>query len=309
MILIFSIILILFIIRLLTRRTNSLNVSNSNRLKPQKEVVKELTAFTFTFLGAKEGIFDKSYFINEESKKFKFPNYNKGNKKYLVKIKDTTNYKENYFSGISKQEKENFSFNDFERNYFTPDLEIDSFEDFLDGLADSCFNFTVGKGQSIFLLSMFDEYLIENEIELQRFDKNMAHEIAGFGFLEISNKQISREDYLKDLTIQELIYLANKIILKPYKTKKALINQLLKVEFEVPIVYVIPTDQLVKYFLSFAEMYIIELKRNADRFYPLYIETILKEAELINDNQNIRTIIQRELKSNYWMDRLEHKRI
>lgn len=105
-----------------------------NRLKMRKSKIQDKGSNDFsinslTYLSAKEGTFDMAYFINEETGKFTFPNYNKDNKNYLVRIKDITKYKEYYFEGRSKFEKDRFSFDEFERIFCYPEFEIDCFED------------------------------------------------------------------------------------------------------------------------------------------------------------------------------------
>lgn len=74
------------------------------------------------YLSAKDELFDKSYFLDPDTNRFKFPKYNKDNKGFLVEIKDITNYKEYYFDDYSKAERERFSFEDFEKIFLTPEV-------------------------------------------------------------------------------------------------------------------------------------------------------------------------------------------
>jgi len=106
--------------------------SQNHSVVNDKKNSGQLSTPKFQYLSAKDGTFDKTYFIDPDTNKFKFPKYNKDNNKFLVQIKDITNYREIYFDGYNKMERENFSFEDFEKIFAQPELEIESFEDFLE---------------------------------------------------------------------------------------------------------------------------------------------------------------------------------
>ena len=260
------------------------------------------------YLSALEGTFDVTYFICEVDQKFKFPNYNKDNTKFLVKIKDRTKYIESYFSGYYKSERVNFNLSDFEKRFILPEIEVESFYEFIERLSSSKFDKKIQKGKTIYLFALFEEYLFENEgldENIGELDKSVAELYQSEGFLKILNEKISKNDYIANLGYYSLSQIALENNLEPRKTKKALLNQLNKIEINVPVVKVIPTIKTKSYWTTFIDLYISNLKTNIDRFHPLYIESILEESVYINDdNKIIEMKLQELIKSNYWKDRL-----
>jgi hypothetical protein len=279
-----------------------------NFLSPKKTDAP-VSVRSYKYLSAKDGTFDKTYFIDPDTNKFRFPKYNKDNNKFLVQIKDITNYKESYFDGYNKNERDNFTFVDFEKIFITPELEIDCFEDFLENLKSNNFDKQLSKETSLLLFSDFEEFLNEKDYSNEpiSLDTKNAERLEKLGYVTISNEKITQADYLDSLSILELTNLCNSNNLEPYKTKKAILNQLSNVSLDIPFLLVTPTENLKNYFSKFIELYTQELKKNADRFHPLYIEPILEEASLSNDNEKVYQTYKNELKSEYWKNRLEER--
>jgi len=293
---------------LLSPKKTEPNIQNHFVAK-DKKINTPISTAKFKYFSAKDGTFDKTYFINPDTNKFQFPKYNKDNNRFLVQIKDITNYKETYFDGYDKKEKDNFSFEDFEQTFFPPELEIESFEDFLENLKSNNFDKQLGKEASLTLFTDFEDFLNENDYDGEpiSLNINLAEKINECGYIKISSEKITQVDYLANLSILELTNLCKSNNIEPYKTKKAILNQLSDVSIDIPYVFATPTQDLKNYFLKFIELYTSELKKNADRFHPLYIETILEETSLSNDNEKISQVFKNELKSEYWKNRLEER--
>lgn len=270
-----------------------------------------LPNYTSEYLSAKDGSFNKNDFNIEGTNKFRFPKYNQDNSKYLVKVKDNTNYKEYYFDGYSKEEKDNFTFDDFEKIFLPPELEIETFEDFIERLNSSYFEKAIGKKQTLFLFEEFEDFLNDREsndgpLILDRKNSNKLEEL---NYITKSDEQFNQTEYILTLSHNELENLCKQNNIKPFKTKKALINQVLglKLDLDIPVILVNPTEKLKKYFTSFLEFYISELKKSADRFHPLYIESIFQEALYTNDHKHLNNLIKDIIDSGYWKARIETK--
>lgn len=266
---------------------------------------------TSEYFSAREGSFNKNDFIIEGTNKFKFPKYNQDNSKYLVKVKDNTNYKEYYFDGYSKEEKDNFTFDDFEKIFISPELEIESFEDFIERLNSNYFEKAIGKKQTLFLFEEFEDFLNDKEANDGSLilDRKNSNKLEELNYIIKADEQFNQTEYISTLSHNELENLCKQNSIKPFKTKKALTNQVLglKLDLDIPFILVNPTEKLKKYFSSFIELYISELKKSADRFHPLYIESIFQEALYANDNKYVNNLIKDIIESGFWKTDIETK--
>ncbi len=255
------------------------------------------------------GTYDSEYFIDPKTKKFRFPKYNKEIKKFLVEIKDLTNYREYYFDNYSKEEKERFSFNDFEKNIILPEFDIESFDDFLDRLSNKYFDDRIGKELSLDLFSFFEDYLVDEFDNKYIFLSDSYQKAIFSGYLEANiSLKMSKLEYLNEQDKTQLSNLCVQNRLAPSKDRKVMLNRLTKIDFTIPNhIAVMPTERLKDYFKSLMHLYVTDIKKNADRFHPLFIESIWQETLYANYDSPIEQLIKVELSNKYWQKRIVEK--
>ncbi len=301
----FIVVILFYLFR--SKRNNSIQTTTK---KSQNSSIEQ-TRLSFLYLGAKEGTYDKNDFIDETTQKFTFPRYNKNSKRFLVQVKDRTKYGTGFREYLGKDYKDKIDFATFEKVFIYPEIEVELFDDFLERLSVKYFDKSVGKFETLNLFDLFYEFLDEDEREGDGeliLDIGYARMIEELGMLTISQPSIPKDIYLGGLRKSQLIQLCRDSNIKLQPTIKLLIETLMNVDFQILNCTVKPTNKLKDYFIYFAKIYIEEVKRNADRFHPLYIKRIIEEASISNDRLLIRKFAQAEFDSKYWMDRLEQKK-
>src|SRR5882757_3016655 len=99
--------------------------------------------FTFgeqrEYAKAVAGTFDENYFKDPQSGQFVFPDYNT-HWKGMVRFKDITKYKRDYFDGLSKKEIVQFNLAEFEYSFLPPEFQIETFPNFIQRFPEASFD-------------------------------------------------------------------------------------------------------------------------------------------------------------------------
>jgi hypothetical protein len=90
------------------------------------------------YVKAVTGTFDESFFTDPQTGQFKFPDYN-SSWKGMVRFKDVTKYKRHYFYFLTKKEIAQFNLDKFECDFFTPDLQVEIFPNFIRRFPEASF--------------------------------------------------------------------------------------------------------------------------------------------------------------------------
>lgn len=254
---------------------------------------------------AVEDSYDASYFTDEDTGLFRFPNYNKS-PKGLVKIKDVTRYKEDYFTFLDSGQKKAYTIDQFEYHFSAPVLEVQDFPGFLEKLPPSCFNQGISHGQ---VMELFDEYddFLKGDSEADAYF-NYWHEqpeALTLGLVTLVDttamtpaelwNELSGEDLEKNCT-------ANGIALS--RRRDTMIKRLVEKNIPFPYRALQPTELLRECYHSFVDLYIQDIRQHTDHFHPLYFQPLWEEVERSCDNSLASKKAEEIGMAPYWHERL-----
>lgn len=282
--------------------------ANPVPIKPDRKgfIAKFLTSKSALPTGhrAKSGTFDRSYFVDDKTGGFCFPKY-KHDKKYLVKIKDETPYRDLYWSHLDREEKASFSLRTFEEEQHCFDLEVDSFDTFVEKPG----NQYLGDLKPIRKDLMIVEELIGSlhDGELCFLDEKTEKLLVKHGMVckrDIVSEQ-DKQTLLKDLTATTLKDIARKNELKTSGSKADLLQRVIEsgAEIEFDACYV-ASPKLMEWYDSLINGYLFEIRKNLERFHPLYHEDAWRSAEGGGfDAVDIK--LDRVRRSRYWLSMMD----
>lgn len=250
------------------------------------------------------GSFDASYFTDPVTGKFTFPSYTK-HWKGLVKIKDATYYKQDYFTGLSKKERAAFSLNDFERYFSDPDFEFETFDNFLERFPEENFNKGISKEEVLWLLEKFRHYLEYNLVEDHYIlDTEETTEGLAMGLLTAVDISTDPKRYWSALHFNDLRATCQAYEIPPSAKRAVMIERLMAHGAEYPYAVVVPSPMLKEVYDSFVNLYLQDIRDNTNHFHPLYFQPLWKAVQNDCGNDVIRERIDALLAAPYWADRL-----
>lgn len=260
---------------------------------------------------AKPGTYDTSVFSHPETGKFTFPKY-KRDSRFLVQIKDLTNYREELWDGLDLEEKREYDFKSFEYDLSSVcfEFEVDPFETFFKRLKKEDlepYSFLRNKPDIIEeLANCLDdddlEFHADEESEGKLLQAGLVEEV-----LEPVNTEDEKRQHLKGQTKDELKPLCKAAGVAVSQRKSDIIDQLLDAEIEIePVVWLKPTQAARAFIQSLSRWYVDELKGNLERFHPGYVEPVITEAmeQAGQDGMpQLENLLSEEIETQYWRSR------
>lgn len=254
---------------------------------------------------ARKGTFDSSYFTDPQTRRFCFPKYKHDNK-YLVKIRDTTNHREDHWVGFTREEKSQYTLRDFEENAYGFDLEVDPFSAF----AAKAGNPYLGELKPLRADLEFAEELIDS-FHFEEFcflDEKSERVLVKHGYV-FQRDIVSGEDkktVMEDLSMASLRELARPHGIKLGGRKAELRQRLIDsgVEFDLPSCYV-ASPKLMAWYAGMVNGYVSEIKKNAARFHPIYHQNIWSEADGGGEYNAVEIKLDAIRKTEYWLEMME----
>jgi hypothetical protein len=260
-----------------------------------------------------DGTYDKAFFVNPETGQFRFPNYNADNR-FIVKIKDETNYRDLHWYGLSQEEKQSYGLKEFELFYMTPDVYVESFWEIFDKPKKAHlkpYQFLHEYGEH---LRMVIEEL-ENDNNAQFFEGDfLIDELIKKDFANLyeykneTEKYNSYIEYINDQPVTTLKEICRKAGLKVSLKKQELADQIIqnKIPVEIPKPYIL-NDSFHAMMKHFYNLYMEDVKNRLDTWHPLYIADVWKEVKLQVECKEIEKMVDEIIRTEYWATRLREK--
>lgn len=257
------------------------------------------------YLKAIDGTFDESYFKDHVTGRFCLPNYNK-DWKGLVKVKDITQYKDSDFAWARREEKRRYTIDDFEKKFPFVVFEVQEFPEFLGKLPAACFNKGISKDN---VIELFDEYEYvilgrtrrEDCIDFYD-DRQPAIDTGLLEIVDMSHKtEAERWGELEPATLREI---CDKHGLSTSRNSAPMIRKLIAEKVKFPYQALRPTELLLQCHALFVDLYIDQIRTNADHFHPLYLKDLWEEVAHVNYLvESLEQKVNQILKNPYWEDR------
>ena len=260
-----------------------------------------------------DGTYDKTFFINPETGQFRFPNYNADNR-FIVKIKDETNYRDIHWDGLSQKEKQSYGLREFEYFYVTPDLYIESFWEVFDKSKKmnlKPYEFLYGHGEDLRII--IED--LEDDNNAQFFEGDfLIDELIKRGFANLyeykneMEKYNSYIEYINNLPVTSLKEICRKAGLKVSLKKQELANQIIQnnIPVEISNPYFL-NDSFYTMMKHFYNLYVEDIKAHLDTWHPLYIADVWEEVKLQVDCREIEKIVEEIIRTEYWKNRLKEE--
>jgi hypothetical protein len=283
-------------------RTNQIHLTHSVTNKTPVKVMRAI-----------DGTYDKAFFVNPETGQFHFPNYNADNR-FIVKIKDETNYRDVHWDGLSQREKQSYGLKEFELFYMTPDISIESFWEVFDKPKKTHlkpYEFLHGRGEH---LRMVIEEL-ENDNNAQFFEGDfLIDELIKKGFANLYEYRNEKEkynsyiEYINNLSVTSLKEICRIAGLKVSLKKQELANQIIQnnIPVEISNLYIL-NDSFYTMMKHFYNQYVEDIKAHLDTWHPLYIADVWQEVKLQADCREIEKMVDEIIKTKYWTNRLKEE--
>jgi hypothetical protein len=282
----------------------------------------EKNVFTITFGGSRKyekavaGTFDESYFKDPQSGQFIFPNYT-AHWKGMVRFKDITKYKKDFFDGLSKQEIAQFNLDEFEFSFLPPEFQIETFPNFIRRFPEASFNKGISKAQVLLLLEQLrdwitrpedakkygpDQYPVEEHYYMRQHE---IREALALGLLQPATSPDANKYWSTQYTVPELKEIcARNNIIKPGSTKAAIVARLIAQQVPFNHAIVAPTELLRQTYWSFIDLYVNDIRNHADHFHPLYFGALWRHVNRHGDERGVRRRVEKILENPYWVNRL-----
>lgn len=249
--------------------------------------------------------FDESFFISEKTKKFRFPKY-KQDKRYLVQIKDLTDYKD-LWDDLDTEERREYDIVDFERDFEgVLELEVTYFQTFIAKITAATFlphkYFSSNRDQLLDYISLInngEDYFEADDLTTKMLKAGLLMEKKG-----IFDTREKWEEYLISLTMKELKPYCLENEIKIPKRKADLVAVLLDNNIAIPEpIYFEATEKFTDYIDDFYDLYINQLKNNLTRFHPFYVPAALEAAidDAENEYPDLAAKLEQEKDSKYWL--------
>jgi len=253
------------------------------------------------------GTFDASVFINPKTGKFQFPKY-KHDPQFIVKIIDSTNYKEEYdWEDLDAREKREFGLTDFEFGFVSSDIEVEPI------------SILFSKKNRAHLEPL--GYLVEHWGVVEKLisplddeqdwfiaDTPVLKRLVEDGYL-LTWEPVTPEQrtlYLDTFPIPRLKEVCKKAGLKVARRKQELIEELLAVDTPLDLPPAAVQGPLFyEWVEGLLDLYVTDIKRNADRFHPLYLPDVWEMAvENAEEIEPLRKRIMQVIDTKYWTRKL-----
>lgn len=278
----------------------------------------------YTLIRAAPGTFDESEFLSR-SNKFKFPKYS-APKTALVGIKDVTDYREDICRHLEPDEKRDFGIDDFERNFVSADIEVESFYSIFDKrnvFQKNSFKYLVGHGSDIELLisEFYGTSFLQDEIKQTTnyvaADQEWKRKLLENGFLSLHDFKLDKNEflsykkqYLTRLTVADLKTMCLERGFRPAHRKGELIEQLLPLECEIELPPAVErNDKFDQMLQVFYEMYIEDVKHSINSWHPFIIREVWVAVSTDVGCIEVEEMAKQILAAPYWSDRLVHTTI
>ena len=260
----------------------------------------------------KPGSFDDSLFVDPNTGKFKFPNY-RGNKSYLVEIRDETDYREQFWNHLDREDKRQYNLDRFNWDIDSGGLTIEV-EGFLD-LFKPENRQKFSQFEMLFRLDL-EELLETLETNHQKSELELlwvapsepAFEAVRHGYLE-QVKTVAAIDCWRNLKVSEIKKLCTNAGIKvDNKKKDELIQELMENNIQYPNEATLPyqpTPKCREALDNAISTYIEAVKENADRFHPTYIAYIWDAAIDVNSYTYVAQAIRNAISDQYWIRRMQ----
>ncbi len=263
------------------------------------------------------GTYDKSYFNNPETGRFQFPKY-KHDKRFKVRITDTTNYRDMcQWDLLDSEERQNFSMSDFEHYFNCPDIEVDDFNEFLNQMGTQGFEqykFLKGRGAEI------EE--IAYEVQQTGYAKSsdpFRQELLARGYVNVFDFRTvdEKDDFIRQILDEMKVGELRAACIKEGIDTKSEGKELKKDELLTLILQsgkgsrmvdpriqpIVPNETFHQMLDSTYDAYIADIKENLKRFHPLYCPTVWDEVSLSVDKSTHPALSEKVkdvIDSKYW---------
>ena len=260
----------------------------------------------------KPGSFDDSLFVDPSTGKFKFPNY-RDNKKYLVEIRDETDYREQFWNHLDREEKRQYNLDRFNWDIESGGVIIEV-EGFLEIFRPENRQ-TFSQFEMLYRLDI-EELLDTLETNHQKSDLDLvwvapsdpAFQSVRDGYLE-QVKTVEAIDHWRNLKVSEIKKVCTTAGIKVgIKKKDELIQELIENNIQYPNEMSLPYQPSAKCREALdnaISIYIEAVKENADRFHPTYIAYIWDAAIDANSYTYVAQAIRDAISYQYWLERMQ----
>ncbi|HTE26832.1 hypothetical protein [Flavitalea sp.] len=267
---------------------------------------EETDTYGDEYIKAIEGSYDRGYFTEPGSGKFRMPSYNK-DWTGQVKIKDCTNYKEAYYGILDKDEKAKYTIDDFEYKFPFVWFEVQDFQTFLSKLPAASFNKGLKREQVIML---FDEY--ENFIKGDKGDytdlsdekyKKTAVELGLLEIIDQADKTLT--EIWQQLQPSQLREICKKNKLESTGKSASMIKSLIAANIKFHFELYQPSELLKQCHAMFVDMYLDDLRMGTDHLHPLYFNSLWDQ--ICRENYLVETLeakVKEIIKNPFWAVRL-----
>lgn len=260
----------------------------------------------------KPGSFDTSLFVHPNTGQFKFPNY-RDNKKYLVEIRDKTDYRDQFWNHLDRQEKSEYDLNRFNWDIESGGLifEVESFMDLFK--QENRHKFP--QFEMLFRLN-FESLLdtLETNHETSEIDllwvapSDPAYKAVEDDYLE-PVKTVEAIDCWRNLKVSEVKKVCTTAGIRVGNKKKdELIRELMGNNIQYPNEASLPYQPSPKCREALdnaISIYIDAVKENADKFHPTYIAYIWDATIDANSNAYVAEAIRNAISDQYWLGRMQ----
>lgn len=260
---------------------------------------------------AVSGTFDESYFVDPDTGAFRFPKY-KTDKTCIVQIKDITNYKEDMWYGIDENEKKNFGIADFEFNFVSADIEIDSFWNIFDLRNRKhlrTYQYLTGHGRELEELN--DEFENRDRSYHIFATDEWMRKLLDNGCLQCcifeseDDKRACWIEYLNLIKVSELKEICSKNGLKINLNKPGLINQIISSGLEVDYPPAVEANEAFQTMMDhFYRLYVDDVYSSIDKWHPLVIREVWDYVVSDTDSDGVAKKAKEIIASKYFEDRL-----
>ena len=252
--------------------------------------------------------FDESYFRNPRTGNFQFPKYMHDNK-HLVKIIDTTDYQNEFWDYLDSEERKEYTLSNFEEDFDSSslDLEVESFDKLF--YKTSKFHlkpleYLHGHWSIVELLMTCSD---DSWITIDPDSKPMRQLLTdSYLFERVVASDEDKLSYFQSFKVNQLQKACKIAGIKPGKLKQETIDRMIESRKDFALSKaVIAAPKFTEWFTNLVNLYIKEIRRNADRFHPLYHEEIWNCAKEQTNVPVVEEAIEKVIQSRYWLSRLQ----
>ena len=267
---------------------------------------------------ARKGSFDESYFVNPKSGKFQFPKY-RSSKDALVKVVDSTNYREDIWADLESWEKKDFGIKDFEYHFIAAEIEIEPFRAIFQKRSNPFFTtygFLRGQGDQLDLL--LDEIEESDTSERDSIGTSFVFAEDKFrktllkgGYLRSVEfetpyaEDTCRRFYLQSLKVDVLKSLCKTASLPTTLRKSELVDQLVSSDSVASIpVAVEKTEKFDELMRALYDAYVDDIRRTVDSWHPAIIKDVWEMVSTDAECEAVEKRADAILREKYWADRI-----